>query len=141
MRRYRFRVFVLASGLVLACYGVRMDESQIRPLAARDLDCDPLLVKLESQSSPRKDVARYVARGCERTRSYRCVTDSLGEVHCEINGGPTAVESGDTVGDQLAVSAAGCACASLFGHRSNEPAEPPAESPPNPNATTPQRSK
>ena len=144
MRSHRFRGAFAAVALLFACYGVRMDETQIRPVAARDLDCDESLVRLESSTSDRKNVARYGARGCERSRVYACTTDAEGVVRCDNE---RAARPSDTPGDDhevaagTAIAAAGCACASLLGHRSSDPASSGGETPPNPNATTPQRSK
>ena len=144
MKWRRARRFVLAAIVAVgfACYGVHMDETQIRSIAAQDLDCDPALVSLETESSSRKDVGRYEARGCERVRTYECTTDDNGRVTCSSVFKKSSGGEGDSDGTGEAVAtaaAAGCACASLLGSKSSGSSSGSGGS--NPNSTTPQRNR
>jgi len=135
-------LLALGALAIFACYTVHMDEAQIRTIASQDMDCDEQLVQLETGSSDHKDVARYVVRGCEKVRTYLCVTDTEGRVHCD-NAYKKAAESSsdgdDGVATGVAVAAAGCACASLFASHSSDPSSSTPAS--NPNPSTPQRNR
>lgn len=136
------RAVLAAVVLLFACYGVHMDETQIRSIASEDLDCDPSLVTLESGTSPRKDVANYVARGCERSRTYQCITGDDGRVEChhEATGKGSDTPSDDNgVGQAVAATAVGCACAALFASKSSDPQS--TSTSPNANSTSSQRSR
>ena len=138
-RRGPLALAVLA---IFACYAVHMDETQIVTIASQDMDCDKELVSLEVSSTSKKDVARYVARGCEKVRTYECVTDEGGHVSCDSvfkKSGSDTASNDETAGQVVGAAAAGCACASLFGsHSSDPPSSTPAS---NPNTTTPQRNR
>lgn len=98
-------------------------------------------MKLETGSSDDKTIARYTARGCERTREYLCETDGEGRVSCHT---PTTVRTSDKSSDDhgaevATAAAAGCMCANLFASHSSDPSTTSAPS--NPNSTTPQRNR
>jgi hypothetical protein len=140
MRPSRRGVLAIGALIVFACYTVHMDERQIRSIAARDMDCDEALVKLETGSSDYKTIARYTARGCERTRDYLCETDGEGRVSCHTpSRGPDDKSSDDHTAAIAAGTAAGCMCANLFASHSSDPSTTSAPS--NPNSTTPQRNR
>jgi hypothetical protein len=140
---HRRGLLALSALVIFACYAVHMDETQIRTIASQDMDCDEQLVHLENGESKYKNVARYVVHGCEKVRTYDCMTDADGRVTCDSiykkTGDTASNDDGDSVAAGVGAAAAGCACASLFGsHSSDPPSSAPAS---NPNSTPPQRNR
>ena len=140
MHLSRRGVLAIGALVVFACYTVHMDERQIKSIAAQDMACDEALIKLETGSSDDKTVARYTARGCDRTRDYTCQTDGEGRVTCHTRTvGSNDKSSDDHSAEVATATAAGCMCANLFASKSSDPSTTSAPS--NPNSTTPQRSR
>jgi hypothetical protein len=143
MRSFRRRLVLAVGALVVfACYTVHMDEQQVKTIASQDMDCDETFIHLQTDDSNDKTVARYTVHGCERTRQYECTTDPNGKVSCHTpQRDPVDPDktSDHRVAEAVGTAAVGCACASLFAHKS-DPSTPSNEST-NPNSSTPQRSR
>lgn len=142
MRSYRRRIVLTIGALVvLACYTVHMDESQVKTIASQDMSCDETFIHIQTDDSDDKRIARYTVRGCERIREYDCTTDPNGKVACHTRShDPSDKPGDDRVAETVGAAAVGCACASLFAHKSSDPPASTTE-PSNPNSTTPQRSR
>ncbi len=139
MRRRRLALVLGAIGLV-ACYVTRVsDEDRVVEYAAKQMDCDPSLVRLESESASSDQVARYSAHGCGQTKTFDCTQEGDNVVCRPMSRTPSSESDGNsTAGNVLAgvIIASACACAhagSSSGSRSSSsPSHPPSTTPSDP---------
>jgi hypothetical protein len=114
MRRRRLALVLAAVGLA-ACYVTRVsDEDRVAEYAARQMDCDPSLVRLESASASSDQIARYTARGCGQTKTFDCTQEGDKVVCRPMSLAPASESDGNsTAGNVLAgvIVASACACA------------------------------
>ncbi len=139
-------VLALSAVAVAACYVTRVsDEDRVAEYAAKQMDCDPSLVRLESVGANDDTIARYAAHGCGQSRTFDCTQEGENVV-CHLTRTGTSSPSDGTKGDPAGSVLAGvivgsaCACAhAASGSHSSAPAAP--KSGPNVNPSDPVRSK
>ena len=136
MRRRRLALVLGAVGLV-ACYVTRVsDEDRVVEYAAKQMDCDPSLVRLESESASSDQVARYTARGCGQSKTFDCTQEGDNVVCRPMSRTPASESDGNsTAGNVLAgvIIASACACAHAGSSGGSRSSAPPSRAP----STTP----
>lgn len=128
---------------LVACYVTRVsDEDRVVEYAAKQMDCDPSLVRLESASASDDHVARYDAHGCGQTRTFDCTQEGENVVCRPMSRTPTTESDGNSAaGSVLAglIIGSACACAHA-GAGSGSRTSAPATHTPNSTPSDPVRS-
>jgi hypothetical protein len=139
VRRSPVRRFCLALGAIalVACYVTRVsDEDRVAEYASKQMDCDPALIHLESESASSDQIARYTAHGCGQSRTFDCTQEGDAVVCRPMARTPTSESDGNnTAGSVVAgvILASACACAHAGSGSSSRSSSSPRSTPsPNP---------
>lgn len=122
---------VLCAVALAACYVTRVsDENRVTEYAASQMDCDPSLIHLESESASDDKVARYSAHGCGQTKIFDCTQEGENVVCRAMRPpGTTTTErendrAGSVIAGVIVGSACACARAASGSHSSSAPPAP-----------------